>query len=146
MTLGETCDVLNYYRDATILLLLAVRGFRISLFSSLFSQPPLHPNMFSSRSNARSAAELWQYRGTAPATTDDRVWRMTAGTPSPDGRNILISHIAIIRIFYLNIIRGLADSPLPSCTWTISKFIFSRVPGGPRAFAVQNPFVCKDGF
>jgi len=24
---------------------------------------------------------------------------MTAGTPSPDGRNILISHIAIIRIF-----------------------------------------------
>lgn len=87
------------------------RPFAVFVFSHYFLFILASPardtmNMLLSRLNVICwRTILLQYQGAELATTDDRVWRMTAGTPWPDGRNILISYIATIRIFYLNIIR-----------------------------------------
>jgi len=96
------------------------RPFAVFVFSHYFLFILASPvrdtvNLFLSRLNAICwRTILLQYQGAELATTDDRVWRMTAGTPWPGGRNILISYIATIYLFFIWILSAgsLADSPL----------------------------------
>lgn len=60
--------------------------------------------------------------------------------------NILISYHNMCFIWILSAPLGrLADAPC-RLTWTKSKFIFSRMPGSPRAFTVRNRLIYKDSF
>jgi len=116
MALGELCDVLNYYRYVVLTNNKIVDRPRFSHFSLISIYPriattpefvfvPVERNLLQNNNKYITAQRPRRQ------TTACDVW-LRRELRRPTDVIFLISYIAIMRIFYLNIIRGLAYSPL----------------------------------